>query len=389
MWYYAMVMRKITEDMYPEQAFQAYQSHISRQEFIVKSTKAAITGAIGGGVIGTAGLVAENEITKGLEGVRTGNGTFIPLYERHDRGIDTRDIPHDTDVYFREVTKTDPTTGQQTLMDEKAGDILNGLRDAYVGTPLETHDIRVFPREVLDTLSDIEAEIMVGDISVGRYYTVDTLRALTITYCSAGGFAALLSFLSARHMNSADISRRKFLQLAGWAMFLWGSPQIYGKAIAYIVPGMDSKQNAEKRIVARILGMSSDFHPENTGEFFRNVVMADKMLHVASNTESVKGNNPLHLAFQVEAMHSGIEDFLQLGPDACRAVILAHPKEFIREVVDMNGGIEKFCTSRIFRLPKGAHTLNENMTDVIDGYSTERKIVDTKLKQSLEKKLST
>ncbi len=375
--------------MYPEQASPSDQSCLSRQGFIMKSAKAAFAGAIGGGVIGTVGLGTENEIRKGFEGVRTGNGTFIPLYERHDRGIDSKDIPHDTDVYFREVTTTDSTTGQETLMDEEAGDILNGLRDAYVGTPLETHDIRVFPPEVLDALSDIEADIMVGDIGVGRYYSVDTLRGLTTAYCSAAGFAGLLSFLSARFVKPADISRRKFLQLAGWAMLLWASPQIYGKVIAYIVPGIGKNQDAEKRIIARMLGISSDFHPENAGEFFRNVVMADKMLDAASNTKSLKGNNPLHMTFQVEAVHSGIEDFLQLGPDACRAVILAHPQEFLQEVVDMNGGVEKFCSGRIFRFPKGSHTVNGNMTDFIDGYGTERKIVDIKLKQSLEMKLST
>ncbi len=60
------------------------------------------------------------------------------------------------------------------------------------------------------------------------------------------------------------------------------------------------------------------------GYFFRNVMMADKLLSVASKTKSRKGNNPSKLAFQVEAAHSGIEDFLQVGPDICRALVLAH-----------------------------------------------------------------
>lgn len=325
-----------------------------------------------GALIGTG--VVSHEIIKGNSGVRTDVGVFVPLYERHGLRIDPKDIPRDTNCYFREYSDS-------TLMSTSTRGILETTGGAYRNTPLEIHNFRVFPEETLKTLSKIGAEIMVGDVSISSLVMEQLQEALPRTYLAVGLLGSVLEAVK----EIPKIPRRRLLKWLGRASLLWSSP-IFTNALRYSPLGKE--QDAAKRIIARIDGIISDFHPEDVSVFFRNAVMAIKMLNVASEMKDSSGGRLPKFVFQVERGHAGIEDFLQIGTDSCRNLILAYPKSFLKEVVSINGGVENFCTARLFKLPKDFRTVSGRIPDDVVRLITERRVVDTKLKERLEKVLS-
>lgn len=336
------------------------ESRLSRRGFL----------KVAGALIGTG--VVSHEIVKGVSGVRTDAGIFVPLYERHGPGIDPKDIPRDIDYYFREYGDYTPMSTPREILETIGG--------AYRNTPLETHNFRVFPDEILSTLSKIGAEIMVGDVSISPLVMEQLQEALPRTYLTVGLLGSVLE--AAKEIPK--IPRRRLLKWLGRASLLWGSP-IFTNMLTYSPLGFGKEQDAAKRIIARIQGITSDFHPEDVSVFFRNAVMAIKMLTVASEMKDSSGGRLPKFVFQVEGGHAGIEDFLQIGADSCRNLILAHPKDFLKEVVSINGGVENFCTARLFKLPKNFHMVNGAIPNNVAKLITERKVVDTKLKERLER----
>lgn len=147
---------------------------------------------------------------------------------------------------------------------------------------------------------------------------------------------------------------------------------------------MIRKEDALHRIIDRINGLQSNTHPEQLVVFFRNLIMADKMLTVADDFKQKTGRKA-QIAFNVEYGHNGVQDFLRVGPDICRWLISRYPKKVLRDIGDLNGGNESLWTARLFKFPKDFFNRDvekrwENVED--------RKVIDVKLKEVLEKKLS-
>lgn len=77
---------------------EAGSNHLTRRE-VLKTMRNFALGSILGSA--TGGLLF-NEIGKGLNGVKTNLGTFFPLYEKHDIGINASSIPSNAQIFFRE-----------------------------------------------------------------------------------------------------------------------------------------------------------------------------------------------------------------------------------------------------------------------------------------------
>ena len=355
---------------------QTKKRSFNRRQFLQTAAILATAGGVGAGI--------SNEVVKGFKGITTDVGTFLPLYERHTIGIEATSIPADAQVYFKEFSSYYTGDHHAATMDEPALPLLLSTATVYENQPFKG-DIRSFPDDILNRIASLGTEIMIGDVILGSYESNETLETLKKNYLR-GGILSVASLLGAYFSKG---TRRGFLKGMGLALLAWSLPPVLSNDLGGSGLGTGKKQDALKRITARIEGIVSDFHPEEALVFFRNAVMADKMLKVAEELK-IQGSGKLpQIAFHTEAAHSGIEDFLQIGADYTRKIILAHPKPFLREVVDFNGGSEKLSSSRLIKIPKTFQITNGVVVDQdVANSITERTVVDIKLKEGVEKTLA-
>lgn len=305
---------------------------------------------------GAVSLAGFNEVKKYRNGVETENGIFYPLYEHHDIGIDPAEIPENLDLYFKEFPY-----------------IVN-IDNFWVLT-LQTGNRRLFDEGVLEKLARQNTEIMFGDI-----LTADNESVLGVEFVA--GIAAIIYSLTPSIPSQDKISRRNLLKKGAGGFGVWAlAPFVSGLSDLFAtgmnVPG--------KRLIQRADGAVSHLHPEDNVVFFRNLMMADKLLTVSEKLSSEK-DRKVKIAFNVGAGHSGIEDFLQMGPRAVRHIILNYPNFFLNEVADLNGGVADLCTSRLIKLApdfgyEEAYSFPIEYKDITD--ETLATALDYKLKHGL------
>ena len=121
------------------------------------------------------------------------------------------------------------------------------------------------------------------------------------------------------------------------------------------------------------MNLQQHFHPEIFLSVFRSLVMANKLLEVAKEYKERTGQRP-RIAFNVGAGHAQMEDFLQVGQDACRKLIAIHPYPILKSSIDNSDGVDNFCTARLFKV-----SVDQGAVEV-----TERKVVDQELRRQLE-----
>lgn len=216
---------------------------------------------------------------------------------------------------------------------------------------------------------------MVGDVDISPPYINRSQNILPYVYATE--FALSCGLLASTLIPA--LSRRNFLQAAGFLSFFWGGSALTKTLLDYTAPGVGKEQDGIKRTWARIMGASMNLHPEDPVGFFRSALMALKLMTVASEID-----RPI-IAFQTEGSHSNIEDFLQLGPELTRQIILDHDRDFLSEMVNYNGGIEKFCTSRLLKLPTNFKADSGRVSNDIINHISERKIIDRELQKGLQK----
>ncbi len=345
---------------------QAETPKISRRNILKKIT----VGTVG---IGAAAVVG-NEVQKGLQGIKTEAGTFIPLYERHDQGISVKTVPDDLDGFFREVS-----TAGEFMFGSSPKDFFKASGSPY-GTSLSLAEAPTFKKEILAKLAREGAEIIVGDVFISDTDVKEYRTQLAAT--SAALLAAF--FLGTQSLGrSVDakigIARRKLLQKGLLGVGLWGVSK--PRYLYSSVKSISERENALTRIAARIEGMGSQLHPELPLVFFRNLVMADKILIVAEQMRREKGKNP-KIAFNVEGGHSGIEDFLQIGCAIIHKLILAYPENWRNKVVELNGGVDNFCSARLFKLPRDFQAADLESDTKMREVSS-RTIVDKDLRKAI------
>lgn len=320
-------------------------------------------GILGTGAAVGAGII-QNEISK-ENGIVTKSATFIPLYELHDRGIASKSLPSDLKVYFREFSSPD-------LFADTPQELLNSRAfSLYV-----KDGIKVISDDILLKLSQTQTEIMLGDIFLGGRSLVE-IPIQVIEFM--GGFGAL-AFAIKKDKKQLTTTRRKFLKSVALAGGAWGIlPSLSSQASTL---AGELQEGAIRRIAIRFNGIISDFHPEIMTLFFRNAVIADKLLSVA---EELKLDSPDKFAYHIGVGHGGIEDFLEAGRDFCRNLILAYPKDWLNEMVELNGGFKNFSSARLLKLPR---EITEE--DLANGEklnnSSDRIVTDTELQRGLEQK---
>lgn len=323
---------------------------------------------IAAGTLATAALV-NREIQTIENGVKTNVGIFYPLYEHHDIGIAPEDFPSNINGYFKEMNFY--SSLGQSISTIRAEDVI------------EETDIQ---KPVADILINQTIPIILGDMPVPvgyfefsrvdqskpRVALAGAIAGATLAYNALGPVLQKAGLLKANE----GITRRKFItRLAGISAAVSIGPAAADKLLSMLLPAEVAQKDAIQRIFIRLNGLIKHTHPEDHMVFFRNVVMADKMLTVAEEMKKHSGRNP-RIAFQVGAAHAGIEDFLVAGHNFTRWLLLQYPEDFLWDVVEESGGIKVFSSARSILLKSPT------------GVKSDETIVDEALLKSLEEKFA-
>lgn len=319
------------------------------------------------------GIVIANEVTKARGEILTSTGTFYPIYEVHDQDVDVSGIPHNLSVLFQE---TSIEGGSFTL------DKITTL------TAWDSYFKRVLPDELLLAFAREGTQIAFGDVYLPPAVSkldINIEVAEFLIGSSIGIFWAIGSKFNLELTEKLNIQlpRRQLLSRSIYAGSLWAVSPTIGDIITTL--SVDNSIPIE-RIMTRVQGLNSHLHPELSVIFLRNLLMADKLLLIGQHLQKDNKENP-RIGFRVGALHSGIEDFLQAGPEICRMLILAMPKKLLQTLVDENNSIEDFCSARLIKLPQDLNPDDFWYRNNLPARIEDQRITDNILQQALIDKL--
>lgn len=349
---------------------------------------------IGAVAVGAA-LLGREVKTFQEQRIETGAGVFYPLYEYHTEGIKEKYIPNDLDGFFREYAKNN-------YYDDPPVELLHKTIlkiHPHLGKGVTIHPVE-FP--ILKKLAQNGTKVIFGDtkpssnmqgyaerrreVSSKRIYAAAVITATGYAYAA---YKAIADKLQHKKPDQDELTRRKFLaRSALGAGLILGAPIIrsilnLGEVATHEV---FDQRNAALRVIQRLETLVGTLEPEDHITFFRSIVMVDKILTVAESMQRETGRKP-KIAFHVGAGHSIMEDMLLAGHDFSRFLLSLYPEDFLREVAEVNGGLENFCSARVF-------TLNQNVTEEnVDSRNnnqvviSEERIVDQPLLNTLKAKL--
>lgn len=323
------------------------------------------------------GAVVKRELAVYEHGLETTNAIYYPLYERHDLGVRSEDIPTQVDIYFMEGSVTG--NGLYGLFDPGLKKLVTTRSYAY--PPLNIK-VEFLSKEVLIKLAEWNSELMLGDIYIPE--SIGVPEGLASGLLNAGVLLASLRSLLTKRQDDEPVTRRGLMKVLAGIGVLWGASNATVLPIKLL---QTERQSVVQRILSRIGGGIGNFHPQYLYVFYRNLLMANKLL-LAAEDFTQRTERKARIAFQVESGHSGIEDFLLVGQDLCRKMILCYPKHLTRLIAGWNKGLEDFCSARLFRLSSNLIKVDSQTNskvldlDKLDGVP-DRRIIDDKLLASL------
>lgn len=334
---------------------------ISRRFFLKRAAKAATGAVLGGFVL--------READHRERGVHTAYGRVKMLYERHGDPLNIKDIPEDTQYFFREEVLpafANDSVWNRLKADTAQLDVIDILLAGAVSYPGSTREkyTQTFPENLTKHLEEKRIPLILGDVDVGTFRTQDYLQqtAYVRTLAALGalisgvGLGKLAENRVLKSTGDADKAwdRREFVKVTGVLL----AAGIFSHELGAVINALSaSKGEKMPPALETFVRLTTDLHPENVGLFFRNAVMALKILMAGKESQETTGKEPLGAAL-VEQIHAGIEDFLVLGEDLLRVIIAATPKSILREVVKASGGIEQIASAVVIDLSSGKSDLH-------------------------------
>lgn len=355
---------------------------ISRRGFLRRLKKAVpiVAGAALGGFV-------LREADHREHGVLTTFGRVKMIYERHGDQVKTEEIPKGADYFFREEIVpgfSNPEIHEKLKRDqarEFITDVLLSRSTAYPDSVREK-TFQAFPDNLLKYLEKNHIALVLGDAEIAEFRTRDYLLKTSYARVIAGLGTIASSLLLGKTIEDRTLkatgnedkawSRREFTTVTGILLGAGFMANQIGGIINAIAASKGEKMSPPLEVLVRL---TTNIHPEDVGVFFRNAVMALKILLAAKDAKQRIGKEPIGAAL-VEQLHAGIEDFLSLGEDILRLIITATPNPILQPIIKANGGTEQFASAVIVDLSSG-------MTDVHT-----RVLTDEKLVKMVEEKLS-
>lgn len=351
---------------------------------------------IGGTALAIGGALAlKKEMNIGSKGIETEHAIFLPFYERHSIGIKENEIPGDLDFWFREGCWPNPETPYVMY----PGELLRTMQRFVTGEKINPIKIRSFQDGALSRLARNGSKIILGDIntSQGIFNQIANSEKIGPAEFVGGLIAAVGWFRYAMNKRIEDgkkdktssifeITRKNFLKGVAAFGITWATLPLASQWPM----GLVSEYNGASvgRILTRLNGFQSNFHPEDLFVFFRNVVIADKMLTITEEFHKGTGAKA-KIGFNMGLSHSGIEDFFGAGAEFCRFVIANFPEDVLKKIIGVNKDIETLCTSAVLELPKDFKESDIETYEKANQVKIKRDlIIDNNLVNQLKRKLN-
>ena len=273
---------------------------------------------------------------------------YVPIYESHTspwQAESFKDMP-DIDVVFYEVTRPSKDMADQTGEEllGKADEIF--ARDTWIPGDQSEHWGETGTLVAFEGLAYPNEEIVLK-------YTVGTLlEGLVGLYSIAGSLSEQASkplVIADKEIITGEI--KKTLMRAGgiWGSSAWLQMGIGAYMNMMATTGSEGMQNASLK-TQRLGQLITQMHPEFDLVFLRNLIMARRLQSIQEkfpqsirDTDRPEGN-PTTIAFNVGAMHSGVEDWLVLGPEVVKFMIELSPDGIWKKMSEINGGPENMAT---------------------------------------------
>jgi len=275
-------------------------------------------------------------------------GLYLPIYENHKkpwRAELFNDMPN-IDVVMYEVPRPSKDmidqTGEQLL--GKADEVF--ARDTWIP---KDHSNFWSERGTLIAFEGVDYPVQ----SMAMTYIFGTLfEGLAGIYSIAASYGEKATKplkIADKEIMTGEI--KKTLMRAGG---VWGSTAWLQVGIGAIYEMMGSS-GSEGLLnlplkVQRLQQLTTQMHPEFNIVFFRNLIMARRLQAINEffpqsirDTDRQSGS-PTSVAFNVGAMHNGIEDWLILGPSIVKFALELSPKSVWREIGEINGSSETIAT---------------------------------------------
>lgn len=333
-------------------------------EHIKFSRRSALKKAAGISIAATLAVTVGKELVETNNQIDTRYGTFIPIYERHGEPLVADQIPSNVGALFLEV-KT-----REYLPVSRMLSLLSNWDD----------NKRIISDDAIEKVAKNNGDIIFGDIIRPEDNSTVDFDKIIISTFGVGAMATVAGLAT----DKKHMSRRRFLMKSGAAIAGWTTSNV-GLHIAAINSELNEEEkSAADRVFQRMAALSSHLHPELTIAFFRNLKFA-LSLHLYAQTKESETHKKQTIAFNVGGLHQGVEDFLVLGPDFCRNLLLAYPSSYLEKATEINPEGNLYSI-RVADLP------SDFIPGDLEDYSkskriNEIKIVDQKLKEGLEKKL--
>ncbi len=297
--------------------------------------------------------------------IETQEAKYFPIYETHQQPVSGEELkllpPQDVFLYeyFRD-TRYFVDSPPQVILDTPIPISTDSKRD------------HVVPRNHLEWLKKNSTKICFeGYVLPTNYFLIAELVMFGEPGIALGSLLLPSVFSKPKENRGKRMDRRQFLKLAAGLAATWGLSS--GAYIGLEAFGKtDVKESALERTMIKAQGLLSHTHPENPIVFFRNIMLARKLQFLGEAASKEKGQKA-QITYNVGKAHAGIEDFLLIGKDWTLNFLNIMPNQFLKKVIDRNGGLENFCSNVL--------------VDPNAQRPTKSVLVDQELKNFLNKKL--
>jgi len=346
-----------------KEAQEINQDRISRREFF------KVAGLTTAGISLPNFLNSPENTSNKPTKIETDQAIYYPFYERHPQGISFDEISkvQDIDIHFLETVfpsnDTLSLTPKDLLFMESAvqsGGILSG-------EPSYKRIGRLISEEMLSFFSKKGSQISIE----GYILPFDAAKQ----YISSMAAEAMVGAGLAAHkaVRFSDLEEKTKKDSARLVFGLTGSAWLTSPVLSSL--GVIIEENPT-RTLQKIFAYVYHTHPEFPIVFLRNALMARKLDLLAKYQQEKQEEKP-SISYAVGYGHAGIEDFLILGEKSTLTAISIYPKGYLQNTVDLNGGLDFFCSTVVVPVREN---LEENQ-------EVKHIIVDEKLRAYLENRL--
>ena len=350
------------------------------------------------GIIVTAaaavGAEAKHEVILAREGdLETRDAVWHPIYERHDRHVEIlqpNNIPAGLDALslegnlweFVRREPGDSVMSKISYLDIPIPGLFVGGLSGYDTIP--PNESTRFPPATLDYLREKGIPVAFGDIDSGLSDGRDELFAENLREFRIRFGELLLgagAVTSAAGLKTEKIGRRQFLKLLGASGLalagVMAIPAQFRPEIHKMVMDSFDESYERRRITARLMTISNNLQPERINDLFRELIQANKLMTLAKELNTGEGKP--YIGYNWHLGHRGIEDWLRLGQEFTRNVILAFPDDVLKRVIAINNNDPRSLFAiRLTDVPKSL-TIGKTTEAVTEYYFDGNEVVEDRI----------